>query len=214
MLFLLSSSSSSLLLLSLSYYYYYNYYYYHYYYYYYHYYSVNNIPYQCDINCAGHFTLDALASRTVACYNCGTSLNEWWQMSRYFPWYIRSAYVTMYHSSFTSEATMRVCRIKKIYLWHVLPSLRWRITGAIASQITSLTIVYSIVYSDADQSKHQSSASLAFVRGIHRGPSTGEFPAQIASNVIMMPVEVQSVYPIRYRHGLLCSHLLGFYPSP
>ena len=42
--------------------------------------------------------------------------------------------------------------------------------GAIASQITSLTIVYSIVYSDADQRKHQSSASLAFVRGIHRGP--------------------------------------------
>ena len=42
--------------------------------------------------------------------------------------------------------------------------------GAKASQITSLTIVYSTVYSDADQSKHQSSASLAFVRGIHRGP--------------------------------------------
>ena len=44
------------------------------------------------------------------------------------------------------------------------------IMDAIASQITSLTIVYSIVYSDADQRKHQSSASLAFVRGIHRGP--------------------------------------------
>ena len=42
------------------------------------------------------------------------------------------------------------------------------IMGAIASQITSLTIIYSAVYSDADQSKHQSSTSLAFVRGIHR----------------------------------------------
>ena len=42
--------------------------------------------------------------------------------------------------------------------------------GAIASQITSLTIVFSTVYSDADQNKHQSSASLAFVQGIHRGP--------------------------------------------
>ena len=41
--------------------------------------------------------------------------------------------------------------------------------GAIASQITSLTIVYWTVYSDADQRKHQSSASLAFVWGIHRG---------------------------------------------
>ena len=39
-----------------------------------------------------------------------------------------------------------------------------------ASQITSLTVVYSFFYSDADQRKHQSSASLAFVRGIHRGP--------------------------------------------
>ena len=42
--------------------------------------------------------------------------------------------------------------------------------GAIMSQITSLMIVYSIVYSDADQRKHQRSMSLAFVRGIHRGP--------------------------------------------
>ena len=47
-----------------------------------------------------------------------------------------------------------------------------------AYQITSLTVVYSTVYSDADQRKNQNSASLAFVRGIHR---TGEFPAQRAS---------------------------------
>ena len=39
---------------------------------------------------------------------------------------------------------------------------------AMASQITSLTIVYSIVYLGADQRKHQSSTSLAFVRGIHQ----------------------------------------------
>ena len=44
------------------------------------------------------------------------------------------------------------------------------IIGSIASQITSLTIVYSSVYSGADQRTHQSSASLAFVRGIHRRP--------------------------------------------
>ena len=44
------------------------------------------------------------------------------------------------------------------------------IMGAMASQITSLTIVYSTVHSDADQRKHQSSASLAFVWGSHRGP--------------------------------------------
>ena len=44
------------------------------------------------------------------------------------------------------------------------------IMRTMASQITSLTIVYSTVYSSADQRKHQSSASLAFVRGIHRWP--------------------------------------------
>ena len=43
------------------------------------------------------------------------------------------------------------------------------IVGAIASQITSLTIVYSIVYSDADQ--------------------TGEFPAQMASNAEIFPFD-------------------------
>ena len=44
------------------------------------------------------------------------------------------------------------------------------IMGTMASQITSLTIVYSTVYSGSDQRKHQSSASLAFMRGIHWWP--------------------------------------------
>ena len=38
------------------------------------------------------------------------------------------------------------------------------------SQITSLTIVYSTIYSGAHQRKHQSSTSLALVRGIYRWP--------------------------------------------
>ena len=52
------------------------------------------------------------------------------------------------------------------------------IMNTMASQITSLTIIYSSVYSGADQRKHQSSASLAFVNS----PVTGEFPTQRASN--------------------------------
>ena len=81
---------------------------------------------------------------------------------------------------------------------HVVPALKWSnqsiimhipraiyhfsdvIMCAMASQITSLTIVYSTVYSGADQRKHQSSALLAFVRGIHRWPVN--FPTQKASN--------------------------------
>ena len=44
------------------------------------------------------------------------------------------------------------------------------IVGATASQITNLTIVYSTVYSGANQRKHQCSASLIFMRRIHRWP--------------------------------------------
>ena len=57
--------------------------------------------------------------------------------------------------------------------------------GAIASQITSLTIVYSTVYSGTDQRKHESSASLALVRGIHRGP--GNFPHKWSVTRKMFP---------------------------
>ena len=54
-----------------------------------------------------------------------------------------------------------------VTLWFVYGDVTM---GTITSQITSLMIVYSTVYSGADQSKHQSSASLAFVWEIHRGP--------------------------------------------
>ena len=45
------------------------------------------------------------------------------------------------------------------------------IKSAVASQITSLAIVYLTVFSKRRSKKHQSSASLAFVRGIHRSPA-------------------------------------------
>ena len=70
--------------------------------------------------------------------------------------------------------------------------------GAIASQITSRTIVYSTV-SDADQRKHQSSASLAFV------PETDEFPAQMASyaeNVSIWWRHHEEVLLTRWLHSL------------
>ena len=61
------------------------------------------------------------------------------------------------------------------------------IMGTIASQITSLTIVYSTVYSDADQRKHQSSASLAFVWGIRRGPVNSPHKWPVTRN--MFPLD-------------------------
>ena len=78
----------------------------------------------------------------------------------------------------TLHLALRRCRLSfrqsqhRFHLKVALPLAHYGdvIIGAIASQITSLTIVYSTVYSDADQRKHQSSASLAFVWGIHRRP--------------------------------------------
>ena len=52
--------------------------------------------------------------------------------------------------------------------------------GAIASQITSLTIYVSwFVYSDADQKKSKLRVTGLCARNL---PGTGEFPAQMASN--------------------------------
>ena len=72
------------------------------------------------------------------------------------------------------------------------------IMGAMTSQITSLMIVYSSVYSGADQRKYQSSASLAFVRGIHRwpviSPHTGPVTRKMFpfDDVIMFPCYIYS----------------------
>ena len=59
--------------------------------------------------------------------------------------------------------------------------------GAMESQITSLTIVYSIGYSGTDERKHQSSASLSFVRGIHRGPVNSPHKGPVTRK--MFPVD-------------------------
>ena len=72
------------------------------------------------------------------------------------------------------------------------------IISTMASQITGVSIVYWIVCSGADQRKHQSSVSLAFVRGIHRwqvnsphkGPVTRKmFPFD---DVIMLTIVTDS----------------------
>ena len=54
------------------------------------------------------------------------------------------------------------------------------IMGAISSQITSLTIVYSTFYSDADKKKNIKAPRHLLLCGEFTG--TGQFPAQMASN--------------------------------
>ena len=80
------------------------------------------------------------------------------------------------------------------------------IMGGMASQITSLTIVYSTVYSSTDQRKHQSSASLAFVGGIHQWPVKSPHKGPVTRK--MLPFDdVIMVFPSL--HPLL--RMVGFY---
>ena len=76
------------------------------------------------------------------------------------------------HSLFLSIITAQQTHWQTDEELHNLFAYHYRdlIMSPMASQITSLTIVYSTVYPGADQRKHQSSASLALVRGIHKGP--------------------------------------------
>ena len=62
--------------------------------------------------------------------------------------------------------------------------------GAVASQITSLTIVNSTVYSGEDKKTHQNSTSLAFVRGIRQ-----QFTYHVYQNEYF--IELRSVH-VRY----------------
>ena len=76
-------------------------------------------------------------------------------------------------SEFDSKGDLSSPCATRIHTW-TSQTLKYHhndvIMSSMMSQITSRTIVYSIVYSGADQRKHQSSASLAFVRGNHRWP--------------------------------------------
>ena len=79
--------------------------------------------------------------------------------------------------------------------------------STMASQITSLTIVYSTVYSGSDQRKHQSSASLAFVWAIHRWLVNS--PHKRVSNAENVSISWRHHDHMRYqiRHPMLCIFL-------
>ena len=95
---------------------------------------------------------------------------------------------------------------------------------SIASQITSLAIVCSAVYSGAHQRKHQSSASLAFVHGIHphKWPVTrkmfpfddvimfisNHMPSKVWDE-ITFPFQTSTVAPLKFEYrSVISSHIL------
>ena len=76
--------------------------------------------------------------------------------------------MTIYPNWSKADKWMLTRFYKFTVMAHSSPHYTDVIMTTMASQITSLTVVYSTIYLDADQRKHQSSASLAFVWGIHR----------------------------------------------
>ena len=75
------------------------------------------------------------------------------------------------------------------------------IMSAMASQITAVSIIYSTAWSGVDQRKHQSSVSLAFVRGIHRWPVDSPHKGPVTQK--MFPFDdiiMITVYLISIRH--------------
>ena len=86
------------------------------------------------------------------------------------------------------------------------------IMSAMASQITNPTIVYATVYSGTDERKHQSSASLAFVREIHRWPMNSPHKWPVTrkrfpfDDVIMVVFRIASNTPATTRLPRSCNH--------
>ena len=93
------------------------------------------------------------------------------------------------------------------------------IMGTIASQITSLTLVYATVYSGADQRIHQSSASLAFPWGVHRGPvnSSHKWPVTRKmspfDDVIMNQTKITEEYLVEWSNKQWVCDIDIFIPS-
>ena len=96
-------------------------------------------------------------------------------------------------------------------------SLGWRNNERDGVSITSITIVYwaSTIYSGADQRKHQSSASLAFVRRIHWWPMNSPHKGPVMwkmvpfDDVIMLLIRLicklwsdDAIWDPVYQHGL------------
>ena len=80
--------------------------------------------------------------------------------------------------------------------------------GAMASQITSLAIVYPTVHSGTDQRKCQSPTLLAFVKGIHRWPANSPHKSPVTRKMFPFDdvIMINTVY-MGFGHGLISSDI-------
>ena len=147
---------------------------------------------------------------------CKTGMNEW-QVNNYVARFTARCIVSLLiwdivyvndkcardkmSVGVTEQTTMYLLQaVSLIKYWYHYSGV---IISAMASQITSLAIVYSTVYSGADERKHQSSASLAFGRGIHRWPVNSPHKRPVTrktftfDDVIMHDADVTAIYICR-----------------
>ena len=93
------------------------------------------------------------------------------------------------------------------------------IMSSMASQITGVSIVCSTVWSDADQRKHQSSALLAFVRGIHRWPMDSPHVRPVKrkmfpfDDVIMWEMPPPQVFFMKWKTARISINSVKYYVS-
>ena len=123
-----------------------------------------------------------------------TKISVAWQYSRLPLWPSVSTSDAVHWLTYSGDALAHIWRHSQWWC-HKVRYYNDVITGAIASQITSLTIVFSTFYSDADRRKYQTS------------PVTGEFPAQMASNAENVSIQWRhrmavDLLPVHWRHQL------------
>ena len=115
---------------------------------------INGLQARCNVNHCAKF--EPVLCKTAACTSLTTNITDIDN--------IRRPTQTFLNEDFHTLCQNITCRRRGYTQFHYIDV----IMTTMASQITSLTVVYSTVYLDADQRKHQSSWSLAFVWGIHR----------------------------------------------
>ena len=126
-----------------------------------------------DVHCVKFHVVQLRKNTLSTCHNDSKPGRCWF----WHAYYVKRRLKYLLGAKYAIKLSMCVTGAARMYFICVasVPFIHYDdvILGAMASQITSLMIVYSIVYSGTDQ---RCSASLAFVWGIHR-----EFPAQRAS---------------------------------
>ena len=96
--------------------------------------------------------------------------------------------------SFGLEPIIRCCRLK---------NCNAVIMRAMASQITSLTIVYSSIYSGTDRRKHRNSASLPFVGGIHWWPVNSPHKGTVTWKMIPFDDAIMKFIKCQHRADII-----------